>query len=294
MANRRFYQFYQTLHQKPVQLDCQFTVARTNNKGVTGLIGPGIQAVYMHTSTTPSALNPNPADGNIIVQLEDNYNFYYGGDHQVRSPASGTDVAVILAGSPLTVGTVYQISALGTTTTAEWHSLGVPAGTAPAVGVAFTALLVGLGTGTGKVQTANLKHSGISSIELFGNPNLSIKSSIGAVTGAAVGPYMMFKCLSSKFISFTATTHTNTTVDGISSTARLAAGQLIAGTGIPLGATISSVDSATAITISAAATASATVTVTAGPYMGLTQPEDGSIISMNFLLSNTAITIQGD
>jgi hypothetical protein len=58
------------------------------------------------------------------------------------------------------------------------------------------------------------------------------------------------------------TTHTNTTVDSISTTVGMAAGMAISGTGIPAGAYIVSVDSGTAVTISIAATASATVTGT--------------------------------
>jgi len=55
------------------------------------------------------------------------------------------------------------------------------------------------------------------------------------------------------------TTHSNTTVDGISSTGGMAAGMSVTATGIPDGAFIVSVDSSVAITISIAATASASV-----------------------------------
>lgn len=58
----------------------------------------------------------------------------------------------------------------------------------------------------------------------------------------------------------TGDTHTNTTVDAIASTAAMYVGQPISGSGIPTGATIVSIDSGVAITISAAATSSLTGT----------------------------------
>ncbi len=58
------------------------------------------------------------------------------------------------------------------------------------------------------------------------------------------------------------TTHTNTTIDSISSTTGMAVGNLVTGIGIPAGAYITAVVGANSITISQAATASATVTIT--------------------------------
>lgn len=59
-----------------------------------------------------------------------------------------------------------------------------------------------------------------------------------------------------KNVTLTGDTHTNTTVDDLSSTANIQAGMTVVGSGIPTGATVISVDSGTAITISAAATTS--------------------------------------
>lgn len=56
-------------------------------------------------------------------------------------------------------------------------------------------------------------------------------------------------------------THSNTTLDGITSTADLRVGMRCVGTGIPANTTIVSIDSATQVTISQAATATATVSV---------------------------------
>ncbi|MES1988074.1 MAG: hypothetical protein V4440_08605, partial [Pseudomonadota bacterium] len=149
MANRRFTQFNYSLHTMPVWLDCSFTVDDSNANGITGLVGPGIQAVYMHTATTPSAGNPNPAAGIAIVQFQDNYfKSYHLVGGQV-SPASGSSILVASAGTVAT--TTYQITILGTTTTAGWQSLGLPVGITPAVGVPFVATATTTATGTGAV-----------------------------------------------------------------------------------------------------------------------------------------------
>lgn len=297
MANRRFNQFYNTFHKMPVQLDCNFTVARTNANGlgITGLVGAGIENVFMHTTQTPgvgngSYTNPNPADGNIVVQFQDNYTYLISSYGEMTSPGNGTDQVVT---SGLSVGVVYKITVLGTTTAANWLTLGVPVGTTPAVGVAFVAASTGTGSGTARVQPSLSTHSNIGHIELFGNPNTTITSSIGAITGNSSGPYAIFKCIGPKFAAFTGDTHSNTTVDNLSSLAGLQVGEVISGTGIPLGTTISAVG-ASSITLSAAATASATgVAMTAGPYGGLVTPADGTVIRMNFLLQNSAITNNG-
>ncbi len=190
MANRRFNQFFQTFHKSPVLLDCQFTVDATDGNGITGLKGAGIQNVWMHTSTTPSAGNPNPASGYAIVQLQDNYNKLFGFESAIKSPLSGSSLLIASAG--LSVGQPYVITILGTTTVAAWHTLGVPAGIAPAVGVVFVAASTSA-AGTGAVQVPKVGSSGIVGIDLFGDPNLSIQSTAGNNMGVSSGSYMIFR-----------------------------------------------------------------------------------------------------
>ena len=62
-------------------------------------------------------------------------------------------------------------------------------------------------------------------------------------------------------VDATVDTHTNFILDGITSTADLRAGMRAVGTGIPVGAVIASVDSATQVTLNLATTATATVSV---------------------------------
>jgi hypothetical protein len=202
MANRRFTQFYQTLHNKPVQLDCRFKVDSSDSGGlgITGLKGPGIAAVYMNTSATPASGNPNPAAGYIYVRLQDNYNQFYHMSGQMRSPLTGSDLAV---SSGLSAGGVYVISVLGTSTAADWLALGVPRGISPAVGVPFVALVTGAGSGSGKVQLIKATATAANNIVVLGDPQLSIKSSAGAVLGSANGAYLILACLGATSSSVT-------------------------------------------------------------------------------------------
>lgn len=199
MANRRFQQFYSTLHNKPVQLDCNFKVDATNSSGITGLKGPGIQSVYMHTSTTPAAGNPNPVAGYIYVQFQDNYNKYYFGGGQFMSPNTGSDVAIDASDALLSVGSVYVISVVGTSTAADWVAVGVPVGTTAAVGVSFVAIATGAGTGNGQVQLPATSGANVGLIDVIGLPNTSIASQRGTVAGQTSGSYMILRCLQPAF-----------------------------------------------------------------------------------------------
>lgn len=68
-------------------------------------------------------------------------------------------------------------------------------------------------------------------------------------------------------IVLTGTTHTNTTLDGIASTATLQVGMSVSGTGIPANTTIASITSTTAIVLSQAATGSTTASFTFNWFM---------------------------
>lgn len=100
---------------RPVWVDCNFTVDNTNGLGITGLKGNGIRNVFMHTATTPTAnrgyTNPNPAAGYAIIQLDNNYNRYCGGFQAFQSPLTGSNLAI--NGSALTAGLPYVITAVG-------------------------------------------------------------------------------------------------------------------------------------------------------------------------------------
>jgi hypothetical protein len=276
MANRRFNQFYNTLHKCPVQLDCNFTVDATNGNGfgVRSVKGAGIMNVFMHTSaaftgtshsstsitgiasgtsslvvgmpvqgsgivagstiasivsssaitlsvatstsTTGSITyqgvgrngiaNPNPAVGNILIQFEDTYNYYIGGYSGFIPPVSGSTIAI--DSTSLTVGVVYIIVSLGTSTAADWVAVGLPIGTAPVVGATFMAIATGAGSGTGLVEIPAATYSAIDHIEAIGDPNQTINSSQGTPTNVNP-PYM---CLQTIFEGGLATAANNTVI----------------------------------------------------------------------------------
>lgn len=101
---------------KPVWIDCTYTVTSTNGLGVTNVKGAGIQNIFMHTSITPTKgangyLNPNPAVGYAVIQLQSNYNRYSGGFAAISSATTGSSLAI--NSTALTVGAPYVINAVG-------------------------------------------------------------------------------------------------------------------------------------------------------------------------------------
>ena len=163
---------------KPIILDLQFTVTPTNGTGVTALKSNGyVENVFMHTSTTPSGnagfTNPNPASGFALIQLKQSFNTYLGFNASFSTP---TATSTKVDNSALTVGQVYVISTLGDLTTAQWVTLGVPVGVTPAVGVAFSALLVGVAgeanTSTSRVMLPT--SAGVDLVEVVGVPNTMV------------------------------------------------------------------------------------------------------------------------
>ena len=181
-----------SMHVSPVLLDCNFQVDATAAIGISNLKGPCIQAVYMNSShATPSG--PNPAAGTIVVRLADNYNIdLMNISGQIRSQNSGSDVKI--DNSAMTAGVAYVITTLGNATAAKWHAIGVPAGITPAVGVAFIALSNG-GAGnalTSRVQTAATAGSGVATIEVVGQPNLSIAPS--GLANQGYGAEIILQC----------------------------------------------------------------------------------------------------
>lgn len=172
---------------KPVRLSCNFVVDSTNGNGlgIRSLKGSCFSAVYMHTSATAAAGNPNPPAGYIYVKLADNYNRYVGGFSGQVSPVSGT---------PLTATTnhsVYTIVSLGTATLAQWQAAGLPAGFTPAIGTSFVATATGTIGGSAAVEVIATAGSGIDHIEIVGDPNQTLANSAQPTNG---GGYILMAC----------------------------------------------------------------------------------------------------
>lgn len=139
--------------------------------------------------------SPNPGTGTIIVQFNDCFNRYYGGFSGPVSPVSGTPINVTTG---VTAGDTYVIVSLGTTSLAQWQALGVPIGTTPAVGVAFTAPITTTATGTGVIEVIAAAGSGIDHVEVIGDPNTTVVSSSNStsIVGKSSGAYLILQCFS--------------------------------------------------------------------------------------------------
>lgn len=279
------------------------TVITSITSGTAITVAPVTTASATVTISYAGVGSPNPASGLILVNFQDNYNRYYFGTSGFVSPLSGTSIS-ISTGSSLTVGNAYTITAVGTTTLAQWIAVGVPPGSyqgggvtgttsLPTVGTTFIATATS-GSGTGTVQASVL--SGISNIEVIGDANQTITSKSPSVLGGGSGAYMILQCANAGgTIAVTGATHTSTTIDGISpGTAGFVVGHTISGTGIPLGATIASIVSATAITISAAATATASGVALTTSGDTVAAPANGSACGLSFFMSNSVIQQQGE
>lgn len=188
VANRNFTKTFYTLHNFPVLIDTNFIVDSTNGNGlgIRSLKGPGIQNVFMNTSAPLTGSgNPNPLPGYAIIFLQDNYSRYFGGFSGFASPVTGSPMA-----TGLVVGTPYIIASLGASTLAQFHTAGLPMGIVPAVGVSFIAAATSIAGGATVIAVGS---SGIDSIEIVGNPQLSL--SFNGSPRPGQGPYLIVKFL---------------------------------------------------------------------------------------------------
>lgn len=176
----------------PYLLNTQFTVAPADSGGlgITSLKSNGwVRGVFMHTTATPGVVdgitNPNPPSGYAVIQFKQNFNYYLSLLSGFISSYSGSAASV-------TAGSVYVITAVGTTTTAQWVAAGLQPGLTPQVGQAFVAIANGAIGGTGTVGTTS--NSGITAVEVIGLPNASINNSNIASNG---GAYVLVQFLAS-------------------------------------------------------------------------------------------------
>lgn len=158
MASRMFYEALFSLTPDLTYMQGQFVVGSTGAVGTTKgnfTFTRVSQGVYKATCTDP-------------------FNRLMSAEIDLRS-GPGTPVAIDASDALLTVGHAYVITALGTSTTADWHAVGVPSDITPAVGVTFVATATGHGTGNG--TAAPPLSSGITACEIFADPNFTINES---------------------------------------------------------------------------------------------------------------------
>lgn len=168
------------------QIDINFIVDQTNANGLGNRTlkgSPLVSNVYMNTLETPASGNPNPAAGFAIIEFSAAFQGYITGFSGFVSPASGSAINVTAG---LTEGQPYIITQVGTTTLAQWTTLGWTGPALPTVGAAFVAITSADGVGTGQVMVPSV--SGISSVEVVGDPNQTCNPATG-------GGYMIVQFL---------------------------------------------------------------------------------------------------
>ena len=191
MANRSWQNaghFYAP-HTMPILVDCNFVVdsANGNGLGIRSLKGPGVANVYMHTSATPAGGNPNPASGEIVVKLQDNYSQYFGGFSGWVNPVGASTTSS-------KANVINIITVLGTATLTQWQAVGLPVGQTPAVGVSFIGSSASLIGGSAQTAIALATGAGIDHIEAVGDSNLMVGPT-GSQSGlAGIGATLYYRC----------------------------------------------------------------------------------------------------
>lgn len=188
MANRNFANGGKVyaMHVKPVLVDCNFIVDPTQAAGIRSLKGPLVSSVFMNANT-PGGGNPDPANGIIVVKLQDNYARLLSAFGGAVAPLSGTPLTTV------TAGVTYVITALGTASLAQWQAKGFPVGFTPAVGCAFVATATGTIGGSAAVQVPATTGSDIDHVEIIGNSNLMLANSAQPSNGGGQIIFGAFK-----------------------------------------------------------------------------------------------------
>jgi hypothetical protein len=118
-----------------------------------------------------------------------------------------------------------------------------------------------------QIDTYNSQVSGVPVPVVAGyypNGALNVPGGVYQMPVSVYSKYAGFSSVYSPQTVQNGATHTNTTIDSLTSTSELFVGQTVSGPGVAAGTTVASITSSTAITVSIATTASATVALTFG------------------------------
>jgi hypothetical protein len=176
MANKYGYQFLYSYNPMLTFVEGNFVVGAS---GAVGTVkGSGIDSITKLST------------GTYQIKLQEGYPRYLSGTAGAVAPTTGSAVN---AGS-FSVGTTYVIASVGST---DFAAAGMNSSLTADVGVPFVATAVGSGSGTALA----VGDSGIVSVEVVGNPNLTVPSGIiiiqcmsdaGAVANPASGSVIGF------------------------------------------------------------------------------------------------------
>lgn len=277
---------------KPMSTYLQFTVnaADTGGLGVTSVKSNGfVESVFMHTSQTPGSVNgitnPNPAVGYAAVRFKNNFNYWLAGYSVQYPPLVSTSATSVTANS------VYVITSLGTATLAQWLAVGVPAGIAPAVGVAFVAIASQSIGGSATVGSPGVPVAPI--VTVVGNPSASIaNSNIAQYAGAQL--MLQFSNVGSVFTGSALAAHSHALALKNAAVADDATTRVNAGTNL-LGANTGS-----DITVAGGGANGGVQTASAGTPAGTiantyaaANPADGTVVYLELCYDGSSVTIDG-
>lgn len=234
--------------------------------------------------------NPNPLAGYALIQFKNNFKYYLGG---FSGFVSTVQTSTKIDNSALTIGQVYVITTLGNSSLADWQSIGFYPGFTPAVGAAFVATAVGVpgeaNTSTSRVMIP--KQSGITAVEVIGDPNQTISNSSIASNGGAL---VLVQFLAPSFTGSALGTHTHdfTVIGGqaASTTNDIAnyAGPLL-GKQEAANATYLGANSAT----NGGVVAASAGTPAGSMSMVASAPQNGCVAGMSFYFDISSVTIDG-
>lgn len=290
----------------PQEVYLQFTVnaADTGGLGVTSVKSNGyVEYVFMHTSQTPGSVsgftNPNPAVGFAVICFKNNFNAYLASfQGQAIAPANTSTTSV-------TQHSIYQITALGTATLAQWQAKGFPQGFTPAVGAVFVATATGTIGGSATVGTPGVPLA--PHMTIVGNPNQLINNS-NVATNAGAQLIVQFCSLSvsgtvssATFTGSALANHTHTlnlkdgaVVDG--ATTRVNAGTNLLGANTGSDITVAGGGANGGIANASAGTPAGTIsaqTFSNTSAYAATAPADSTVINMKFSFDRSSVSIDG-
>lgn len=278
-------------HLFPVQLDAQVTIGASGDPTlVTSSTVPGSSPTASQKQSRGIKSITRLAAGTYRIQLDDNFSSLLDFKASFTSAVTGSDIPVDATTAGLSVGTAYQITAVGTATTAaNYTTLGLPAGMTPTIGQVFVALTTGTGTqsGAGTVKALANQSTGMQT-QVIGNPDTMLNAQPFNQGGG--GGYITFQTMGGAFTGSALATHNhNFTVIGgqaSSTTNDIAnyAGPLL-GKEQATNATYVGANSATngGVVGGSAGTPAGTVSSTAA------DPTNGCTMYLRIMLSNSSI-----
>lgn len=286
-------------HLYPVHLDAQVTIGASGDPTlVTSTTIPGSSPSATTKQSRGIKSITRLATGTYRIQLDDNFSSLLDFKASFTSAVTGSEIAVDATTAGLTVGVAYQITTVGTATTAaNYVTLGLPAGQTAALGQVFVAATTGTGTqsGAGKVKALANQSTGMQA-QILGDPNTMLNSQ-PFVQGNG-GGYITFQTMGSTVAAtFTgsalATHNHNLTVIGGqagSTTNDIAnyAGPLL-GKQEASNATYIGANSATSGGVVGAGAGTPAGTIAGTVASAPADPTDGCTMYLRILLSNSSI-----